>query len=161
MKTGLSRPNICVALILRISFLQTNVMYYKGISHALATIARDEGLRGLYKGMGATLMVSHSPCDLLLIISTRFVIFELCWSLLFCEALFFRFIFRIQKRGRREQCNCERGQMHRGLKRRARPGVRSEVVSEIAVTRLIHKLSRGTSREDTGCLSVGVCLRNF
>ncbi|CAN6442874.1 unnamed protein product [Victoria cruziana] len=35
---------------------QTNVMYYRGISHALYTICRDEGIRGLYKGMGATLL---------------------------------------------------------------------------------------------------------
>jgi hypothetical protein len=33
-------------------------MYYRGISHALLTITRDEGLRGLYKGLGTTLMVS-------------------------------------------------------------------------------------------------------
>ncbi|CAN6442878.1 unnamed protein product [Victoria cruziana] len=39
---------------------QTNVMYYRGISHALYTICRDEGIRGLYKGMGATLLVSSS-----------------------------------------------------------------------------------------------------
>ena len=45
--------------------LQTNVMYYKGIGHALATIARDEGFRGLYKGMGATLMVSLAGWPLL------------------------------------------------------------------------------------------------
>ncbi|KAJ7545466.1 hypothetical protein O6H91_09G121300 [Diphasiastrum complanatum] len=35
---------------------QTNVMYYKGIMHALVTISRDEGFRGLYKGMGTTLL---------------------------------------------------------------------------------------------------------
>ncbi|CAN6471570.1 unnamed protein product [Victoria cruziana] len=35
---------------------QTNVIYYRGISHALYTICRDEGLRGLYKGLGATLL---------------------------------------------------------------------------------------------------------
>ncbi|ERN12027.1 hypothetical protein AMTRI_Chr08g161050 [Amborella trichopoda] len=35
---------------------QTNVIYYRGISHALYTICRDEGIRGLYKGMGATLL---------------------------------------------------------------------------------------------------------
>lgn len=33
-------------------------MYYRGISHALLTITRDEGVRGLYKGLGTTLMVS-------------------------------------------------------------------------------------------------------
>lgn len=40
--------------------LQTNVMYYKGISHALRTISRDEGILGLYKGLGATLLVCLS-----------------------------------------------------------------------------------------------------
>jgi hypothetical protein len=39
--------------------LQTKEKYYKGIGHALGTIAKDEGLRGLYKGMGATLLVSE------------------------------------------------------------------------------------------------------
>ncbi|XP_058109402.1 uncharacterized protein LOC131252743 [Magnolia sinica] len=35
---------------------QRNVMYYRGISHALRTICRDEGIKGLYKGLGATLL---------------------------------------------------------------------------------------------------------
>lgn len=35
---------------------QRNEKYYRGISHALQTIARDEGIKGLYKGMGATLL---------------------------------------------------------------------------------------------------------
>lgn len=35
---------------------QRNEKYYKGIAHALRTISRDEGRRGLYKGMGATLL---------------------------------------------------------------------------------------------------------
>ncbi|XP_077216240.1 uncharacterized protein LOC143850855 [Tasmannia lanceolata] len=35
---------------------QTNVIYYRGISHALYAICRDEGLKGLYKGLGATLL---------------------------------------------------------------------------------------------------------
>ncbi|KAK1321794.1 hypothetical protein QJS10_CPA03g01754 [Acorus calamus] len=35
---------------------QTNEMYYRGISHTLHTIWRDEGIRGLYKGLGATLL---------------------------------------------------------------------------------------------------------
>lgn len=39
------------------NILQTNTMYYKGISHALYAICRDEGIRGLYKGLGATLLV--------------------------------------------------------------------------------------------------------
>ncbi|KAM5556542.1 hypothetical protein ABKV19_024095 [Rosa sericea] len=36
--------------------VQTNVMYYRGIGHALRTISRDEGIFGLYKGLGATLL---------------------------------------------------------------------------------------------------------
>ncbi|XP_060175475.1 mitochondrial adenine nucleotide transporter ADNT1-like isoform X2 [Lycium barbarum] len=35
---------------------QTNVIYYRGIWHALQTISREEGIVGLYKGMGATLL---------------------------------------------------------------------------------------------------------
>ncbi|KAI4299502.1 hypothetical protein L6164_032959 [Bauhinia variegata] len=35
---------------------QTNVMYYKGIWHALRTISKEEGIFGLYKGLGATLL---------------------------------------------------------------------------------------------------------
>ncbi|KAJ8624253.1 hypothetical protein MRB53_032783 [Persea americana] len=35
---------------------QTNVIYYRGISHTLCTICRDEGFKGLYKGLGATLL---------------------------------------------------------------------------------------------------------
>ncbi|CAN0909580.1 Mitochondrial substrate carrier family protein B [Linum grandiflorum] len=35
---------------------QTNVIYYRGISHALQTICKEEGVRGLYKGLGATLL---------------------------------------------------------------------------------------------------------
>ncbi|PIN09050.1 Mitochondrial solute carrier protein [Handroanthus impetiginosus] len=35
---------------------QTNVSYYKGIWHALRTISKEEGLFGLYKGLGATLL---------------------------------------------------------------------------------------------------------
>lgn len=38
-------------------WLQTNTAYYRGISHALYAICRDEGVRGLYKGLGATLLV--------------------------------------------------------------------------------------------------------
>ncbi|PON35287.1 Mitochondrial carrier protein [Parasponia andersonii] len=35
---------------------QTNMMYYRGIGHALGTITREEGISGLYKGLGATLL---------------------------------------------------------------------------------------------------------
>ncbi|XP_010505387.1 PREDICTED: mitochondrial substrate carrier family protein B-like [Camelina sativa] len=35
---------------------QKNAMYYQGIGHAFRTICRDEGLLGLYKGLGATLL---------------------------------------------------------------------------------------------------------
>ncbi|GKE17628.1 mitochondrial substrate carrier family protein B-like protein [Tanacetum coccineum] len=37
---------------------QRNVIYYKGIWHALRTISREEGFFGLYKGLGACLLVS-------------------------------------------------------------------------------------------------------
>ncbi|XP_038988138.1 mitochondrial substrate carrier family protein B-like isoform X2 [Phoenix dactylifera] len=44
-------------------------MYYRGISHALYAICRDEGISGLYKGLGGTLLQSASlsmkPCDLI------------------------------------------------------------------------------------------------
>lgn len=35
---------------------QTKAQYYTGIAHALRTIARDEGLLGLYRGLWATLL---------------------------------------------------------------------------------------------------------
>ncbi|KAL3523903.1 hypothetical protein ACH5RR_016737 [Cinchona calisaya] len=35
---------------------QTNVMYYRGIWHALCTISKEEGASALYKGLGATLL---------------------------------------------------------------------------------------------------------
>jgi len=35
---------------------QTNNIYYRGISHALYSICRCEGVKGLYKGLGPTLM---------------------------------------------------------------------------------------------------------
>nr|XP_043633927.1 mitochondrial substrate carrier family protein B-like [Erigeron canadensis] len=35
---------------------QTNVNYYRGIWHALCTISREEGIFGLYKGLGACLL---------------------------------------------------------------------------------------------------------
>ncbi|XP_047982857.1 mitochondrial substrate carrier family protein B-like isoform X1 [Salvia hispanica] len=35
---------------------QTNVIYYRGIFHSLRTISKEEGFRGLYKGLGPTLL---------------------------------------------------------------------------------------------------------
>jgi len=35
---------------------QTKSQYYTGIAHALRTIVRDEGLMGMYRGLGATLL---------------------------------------------------------------------------------------------------------
>ncbi|KAL2932362.1 Mitochondrial substrate carrier family protein B [Bienertia sinuspersici] len=35
---------------------QTNATYYTGIWHALRTISKEEGMLGLYKGLGATLL---------------------------------------------------------------------------------------------------------
>ncbi|XP_059456728.1 uncharacterized protein LOC132186722 isoform X2 [Corylus avellana] len=35
---------------------QTNLIYYRGIWHALQTICKEEGILGLYKGLGATLL---------------------------------------------------------------------------------------------------------
>ncbi|KAM7494854.1 hypothetical protein LguiB_029463 [Lonicera macranthoides] len=35
---------------------QTNLIYYRGILHALRTICKEEGVSGLYKGLGATLL---------------------------------------------------------------------------------------------------------
>ncbi|KAL1535573.1 mitochondrial substrate carrier family protein B-like isoform X1 [Salvia divinorum] len=35
---------------------QTNVIYYRGIFHSLRTICKEEGFRGLYKGLGPTLL---------------------------------------------------------------------------------------------------------
>ncbi|XP_051143309.1 uncharacterized protein LOC127259761 [Andrographis paniculata] len=35
---------------------QRNVIYYRGIWHALRTISKEERIRGLYKGLGATLL---------------------------------------------------------------------------------------------------------
>nr|XP_027187736.1 mitochondrial substrate carrier family protein B-like isoform X2 [Cicer arietinum] len=35
---------------------QTNFAYYRGIGHALQTIIKEEGILGLYKGLGTTLL---------------------------------------------------------------------------------------------------------
>ncbi|XP_054788556.1 uncharacterized protein LOC129294323 isoform X2 [Prosopis cineraria] len=35
---------------------QTKVIYYRGVWHALQTISHEEGILGLYKGLGATLL---------------------------------------------------------------------------------------------------------
>ncbi|KAL5709400.1 hypothetical protein ACHQM5_020096 [Ranunculus cassubicifolius] len=35
---------------------QTNIIYYRGIGHTLSTVVREEGVLGLYKGLGATLL---------------------------------------------------------------------------------------------------------
>ncbi|CAH2058870.1 unnamed protein product [Thlaspi arvense] len=35
---------------------QRNTMYYQGVGHAFRTICREEGLVGLYKGLGATML---------------------------------------------------------------------------------------------------------
>ncbi|CAO2193590.1 unnamed protein product [Urochloa humidicola] len=35
---------------------QKTTRYYKGIFHTVSTICRDEGVKGLYKGLGATLL---------------------------------------------------------------------------------------------------------
>jgi hypothetical protein len=40
-----------------VKILQTNFTYYRGIGHALQTIIKEEGLLGLYKGLGTTLLV--------------------------------------------------------------------------------------------------------
>ena len=46
---------------------QTGTRYYHGIAHALATIVREEGARGLYSGLGATLLQARSGCRALLL----------------------------------------------------------------------------------------------
>jgi hypothetical protein len=40
---------------------QKTTRYYNGIFHTVSTICRDEGAKGLYKGLGATLLVGHEP----------------------------------------------------------------------------------------------------
>lgn len=44
------------------STLQRNTIYYRGIWHAFHTICREEGFFGLYKGLGATLLVYRLFC---------------------------------------------------------------------------------------------------
>jgi hypothetical protein len=51
-------------------YLQKTTRYYKGIFHAVSTICRDEGVKGLYKGLGATLLVGHEP------LTDQYVIFK-------------------------------------------------------------------------------------
>lgn len=42
---------------------QTTSSYYSGITRSLATIVRDEGFGGLYRGLGATLIQAwHTTC---------------------------------------------------------------------------------------------------
>ena len=41
---------------------QTSGSYYRGITGSLATIVRDEGLAGLYRGLGATLIQVQPAC---------------------------------------------------------------------------------------------------
>ncbi|KAF5729625.1 hypothetical protein HS088_TW21G01792 [Tripterygium wilfordii] len=55
---------------------QTNVMYYRGIWHALQTISREEGVLGLYKGLGATLLVCFYLHYILIYVMSSF--FGLC-----------------------------------------------------------------------------------
>lgn len=44
-------------LIKCLYIMQTSVIYYRGIWHALRTISKEEGVFGLYKGLRATLLV--------------------------------------------------------------------------------------------------------
>lgn len=61
--------------------MQTKDMYYRGISHALLTITRDEGVRGLYKGLGTTLMVSSPNLNLRLHTKFPGLCYILPWKL--------------------------------------------------------------------------------
>ncbi|KAJ0462475.1 putative mitochondrial carrier domain superfamily [Helianthus annuus] len=47
---GITAASVTYPLDLR------NVIYYRDISHALRTISREEGIFGLYKGLGACLL---------------------------------------------------------------------------------------------------------
>ena len=45
--------------------LQRQAIYYRGISHSFNTICKEEGFLGLYKGLGATLLVSFAVLSLI------------------------------------------------------------------------------------------------
>lgn len=63
-------------------------MYYRGITHALLTITRDEGYRGLYKGMGTTLMVQS--------LNHPYTVFSLYVAIAFQKAANNKFLVIIQ-----------------------------------------------------------------
>ncbi|MFS7989868.1 putative mitochondrial carrier domain superfamily [Helianthus anomalus] len=65
------------------AFQHRNVIYYRGISHALRTISREEGIFSLYKGLGACLLVSFPYANGFLYLkyySTDRILFTWCWS---------------------------------------------------------------------------------
>lgn len=67
-------------------------MYYQGIGHAFRTICREEGFWGLYKGLGATMLVrflllflcslvSYAKCVCLLTASRVHLLSDSgCWT---------------------------------------------------------------------------------
>ena len=59
---------------------QRQVIYYRGILHSFNTICKEEGFLGLYKGLGATLLVSFAVLSL---IRYRFILVTLFNILLF------------------------------------------------------------------------------
>ncbi|RVX13695.1 Mitochondrial substrate carrier family protein B [Vitis vinifera] len=57
VRTRLAAQDAFLNCLLKSSVLQmTKVIYYRGIGHTLQTIVREEGIWGLYKGLGATLL---------------------------------------------------------------------------------------------------------